>query len=220
MAPHRDDRSSTPADERLRSLYTQRKASHRAPDALNQAVLERARAHNRPGRWTRVVPSVAAAFVVMALGLQWLSDPAVTVLEERAARPATEQAPPMEIMSAPDSAGQPREHTLSFEAEPRIQKPASAPSPQKSVPEASALSDSAGDRMLAEPLEEAETAPMPRYLRVVPSENGVFEHCDGTRFQRAIEQAPEEGWFELTWTDDRIERITPLPESPCEPDTP
>jgi len=221
MAPHRDERSSTPDDDRLRSLYTQRKASHRAPDALNQAVLDQARAHKRPGRWTRMVPPVAAAVVVMALGLQWLRDPAVTVLEERAAHAPADQAPPMEITSAPDSAGQSSEQTSSFEAQSRSQAPASPPSLQKQAPQASALSDSAGDRLLAEPMEEAEQTPTPRYLHVLPGETGVFEQCDGTRVEQDIELAPDEDWFELTWSaDDRIERVTPLPTSPCEPDAP
>lgn len=217
MAPHRDERPSTPDDDRLRSLYTQRKASHRAPDALNQAVLDQARAPKRPGRWTGMVPPVAAAVVVMALGLQWLRDPAVTVLEERAA----DQAPPMEITSAPEFAGQSNEEASNFEAESRSQAPATAPSLQKQAPQASALSDSAGDRLLAEPMAEAEQTLTPRYLRAQPGETGVFEQCDGTRFEQVIDQAPAEGWFELTWSaNDRIERVTPLPASPCEPDAP
>ena len=223
MAQHRDDRSSTPADERLRSLYTQRKATHRAPDSLNRAVLDRARAHNRPrrspGRWTRVVPPVAAAFVVMVLGLQWLRDPAGTVLDESAARLSQQPSPPTEMLEAPDSAGQSREHADTFDTQPRA--PASAPSPEKQTPAASALSDSTADRTLAEPMAEAEKPSRPRYLRAIPGETDVFEQCDGTLLRQAIDRAPSEGWFEVTWSaNERIEHIDPLNRSPCEPAPP
>lgn len=236
MAQHPDDRSSTPADDRLQSLYRRRKAAHRVPEDLNRAVLEKARVHRRPSgrrqaRWTRIVPPVAAAFVAMALGLQWLRDPADTVLQEMASSPAPAET--AESMATPDTSGLARRESPPPQAKSRSEdRPAATAERQPSAfgesEESSVLGDAAADRIMAEPMPAPSQAAdqvdatdlsdrHPRYLRAVPGEPEVFERCDGSRYERAIDQTPAEGWFELTWSGEgRLERVRPLTESPCD----
>jgi len=210
MAPHDDDRSAQHDDD-LSSLYQQRKQRHPAPERLNEAVLATAKAEkDRQGRgygWKGALSSVAAAVVILVLGMNWLQDPVlslsedVSLVSEMADKEATEsaqpflselatgEAPPELARSAPAPAPAPKAETRRME-------------PAESEPSGSDAPVMMADRALPfESVQSEAVALKPRFLKAIAGENSVFEQCDGSVFEYTIPTAPSKGWFEVEWSE-------------------
>lgn len=220
MAPHNDDRSaSNEAD--LSSLYRQRKGRHPAPEHLNSALLDTARAAqpgSRPGfGWKGAVSSAAAAMVVVVLSVNWLKEPEPAISGGPSSESASVDTAMAEEVSE-SSKGDSGQETASIltapmqEAQARSAEPAESGLPKSAAPAPMADQALQFDALQAEP-----TALQPRFLRVIEGEGSEFEQCDGSLFQYDIPAAPGSGWFEVEWSEDgAIRKVTSRgDESPC-----
>lgn len=220
MAPHDDDRSA-PHDDDLSSLYQQRKRRHPAPERLNEAVLATAKTekdrHGRGYGWKGALSSVAAAVVIIVLGMNWLQDPVrslsedVSLVSEMADSEATESA--QSFLS----------ELATGEAPPEPARSAPAPAPKaesrRMEPSRSDAPVMMADRALPfESLQAEAVALKPRFLKAIAGENSVFEQCDGSVFEYTIPTAPSNGWFEVEWSEnDGIGSVVSRgAESPCD----
>lgn len=206
-------------DDRLQDLYRQRKAGHRAPDRLNRAILAHARLTTSPRqpRWIKVVTPVAAACVVVVLGLNWLRDPTVDVMESQPMMaPSETTADTSKEMADADDASP---EGLALDSPPRATAqdradPSSTPAPDSFLtqdrPNTAIQSET---RSMAQPIPDSR----PRYLRALPDASDDYEGCDGNRLTMRIDAAPEDGWFEVTWTPDgHADDVKPLSTPPCD----
>lgn len=247
MAQHDDARSSAPADDHLRSLYRQRKRNNPVPDHLNEAVLKAAEAgkQGKPGfsGWKTAIPSVAAAMVVVVLGLNWLEDPKPMLRDEVSLKTTATTESDATDAASPIDYGELEDYEMAEEEGSSIAAPAPQFEPKPSAPAENRLSRSqepiAGMQLQADQAAESRTAPVvinsevmepeamkpeamspearPRYLKARAAENEGFEGCEGKEYDYDIPSAPKLGWFEVVWSaEGQVSEITPLgAESPC-----
>ncbi|WP_028671768.1 hypothetical protein [Saccharospirillum impatiens] len=232
MAPHDDDRMVSQDDD-LSSLYQQRKRRHPAPEQLNNAVLSAAkeRATDRAGGfgWKGAVSSVAAAVVIVVLGVNFLEDPLQPVSETFSVQSDSSGnglADSEEALVA--------EITASDAIAPPAKK-AAAPAPREEARRAESVEPDVVEPTLAfesEPPVMLDDQPIafgssriapqadpmkPTILKVITGRDEEFQQCDGSVFSAEITGAPASGWFELTWSEEgKVSEVTALGEkSPC-----
>lgn len=225
MVPHDNDRSA-PRDDDLSALYQQRKRRHPAPKHVNETVLAAAKAekahHGRGYGWKGALSSVAAAVVILVLGMNWLQDPVLSLSED------VSLVSEMADTEATESAQSFLSELTTGEAPPEPARSAPGPAPKAETrrmePAESELSGSDAPVMMADralPFESVQAdavALKPRFLKAKAGENAVFEQCDGSVFEYTIPTAPTKGWFEVEWSESGgIGRVISRgAESPCE----